>query len=531
MNEPIFISFATDDRKVAETILTALEKRGLSCWIATRNISPGENFQEAITRAIRSAKVMILVFSANSNNSLEVKKEIALAGRYNVIVVPVRVEDVVPSDALTYELAVRQWIDMFDDWEHAIERLIGQLTVVFQAEPTGASVMAAATVAQPGPSPRRALTLFLAGGLAVLVIGGGLAWKFWPVRHSAAPKTQVAQVPQAPALADAKPAAQGPPAAATPTPPPQPAPPAAASVPAPAPAVPAGRTASAASGSTFRACPNCPEMVVIPAGHYQMGAGPAELAQFAVPSATVEHEQPQHEVTIAKPFALAKYDVTRAEFATFARATNFHPTPGCQVGTGGGWRPRPEGSWEDPGIPQTDRDPVVCMNAAEIEAYLEWLRQITGKAYRLPSEAEWEYAARAGTTTSFYWGDDPSQICAFENVGDETAQERGVTTGAIPCRDGFAESAPVGSFKPNPWGLYDMLGNVFVQVEDCWNDTYVGAPVDGSAWLIGNCGQRVMRKASFGNVRAVTVRSANRFSRGAVIRLNRSGFRVALTLP
>src|ERR1700686_2035602 len=108
MSAPVFLSFASNDRKAAETICKAVEQRGLSCWIATRNISPGENFQEAITRAIRSSKVMILVFSAHSNNSLDVKKEIALAGRYNVVVVPVRVEDVVPSDALTYELAVRQ---------------------------------------------------------------------------------------------------------------------------------------------------------------------------------------------------------------------------------------------------------------------------------------------------------------------------------------------------------------------------------------------------------------------------------------
>src|SRR3954454_6273039 len=130
MSAPIFLSFASNDRKPAETICKAVEQRGFECWIATRNIGPDENFQEAITQAIRSAKVMILVFSASANNSLEVKKEIALAGRYNLVVVPVRVEDVVPSDAMTYELAVRQWIDMFDDWENSLERLVTQLTTV-----------------------------------------------------------------------------------------------------------------------------------------------------------------------------------------------------------------------------------------------------------------------------------------------------------------------------------------------------------------------------------------------------------------
>src|SRR5215471_6340566 len=133
MDPAIFISFASNDRKAADTICSAIERRGMRCWIATRNIGPGENFQEAITRAIRNAKVMILVFSAHANNSLEVKKEIALAGRYNVIVVPVRVEDVVPNDALSYELAVRQWIDLFEDWEQSIERLVTQVAAAVEA--------------------------------------------------------------------------------------------------------------------------------------------------------------------------------------------------------------------------------------------------------------------------------------------------------------------------------------------------------------------------------------------------------------
>src|SRR3954454_4782538 len=147
MSAPIFLSFASNDRKPAETICKAVEQRGFACWIATRNIAPGENFQEAITRAIRTAKVMILVFSAHANNSLEVKKEIALAGRYNVVVVPVRVEDVVPNDALSYELAVRQWIDMFDNWEDAIERLVLQLSAVIQADAAAAPGAKGAAVA------------------------------------------------------------------------------------------------------------------------------------------------------------------------------------------------------------------------------------------------------------------------------------------------------------------------------------------------------------------------------------------------
>ena len=212
MSAPVFLSFASSDRKAAETICKAVEQRGFECWIATRNIAPGDNFQESITRAIRTAKVMILVFSAHANNSLEVKKEIALAGRYNVIVVPVRVEDVVPNDALSYELAVRQWIDLFDDWENAIERLISQVSTVVQAIPVGAAAVTASTAddnfktpepkSKARPTGRRPLLPILAGAIALLVlIAGGLAWRFWPAggvaEKSAAPATP--KPPESPA--------------------------------------------------------------------------------------------------------------------------------------------------------------------------------------------------------------------------------------------------------------------------------------------------------------------------------------------
>jgi formylglycine-generating enzyme required for sulfatase activity/class 3 adenylate cyclase len=405
-------------------------------------------------------------------------------------------------------------------------RVDGDIEEFGKPQATPASVPPAAPL--PAARGRRVLvaTLIVAGAV-IVILAAGLAWQLWPrstgqmQATATAPPAAPAPTPQQAATA----ASVATPAVAPVT---EPAPPqSAASLAVPA----APSTAATAAGHTFRDCPNCPEMVVVPAGRFQMGAGAGEIARFAIPQATAEHEQPQHEVTIAKPFALAKYDITRAEYAAFAKATNFHPRAGCLLGTSTGWQLRAEGSWEDPGFQQTDRDPVVCMNSIEIDAYLGWLRQTTGKAYRLPSEAEWEHAARAGTTTNFYWGDDPAQICAFENVGDETAKEKGVTTLAIPCRDGYALTAPVGSFKPNPWGLYDMLGNVFVQVEDCWNDSYASAPTDGSAWMFGDCARHVMRKASFGSVRAVTVRAANRFAKGAVVKNDRSGFRVALTLP
>jgi hypothetical protein len=116
----IFITYSSKDQKVARSICSALENRGLRCWISSRDIKPGQNFQEQIVKAIRAAKIMVLVFTAHANNSNEIKKELALASQNNLIVIPVRIEDVAPNDAFAYELATRRWIDLFDDWEASI---------------------------------------------------------------------------------------------------------------------------------------------------------------------------------------------------------------------------------------------------------------------------------------------------------------------------------------------------------------------------------------------------------------------------
>ena len=375
------------------------------------------------------------------------------------------------------------------------------------------------------PAARHAsqkLAAFVAGGVALVIIAGGvLAWQFWPRSASVAVVTPPAaapiKIPPAPAAAKPPAAAPAPATAPQPTPAPKPA--------------PTQSTATAAPPQTFRDCANCPEMVVVPAGTFQMGAPPGENERFNVSVNEANHDQPQHPVTFAKPFALAKFDVTQEEFAAFAKANNFHAFPGCQTVVNGVWQAQPQASWESPGFDQADRNPVVCMNQIEIGAYLGWLKRLTGKNYRLPTEAEWEYAARGGTTTAYYWGDDPKDVCAYENVGDQSYGEKYSTTGVIPCRDGFADIAPVGSFKPNPFGLYDMLGNIFVLTADCWNDTYAGAPGDGSAWTAGDCTKVVMRKAAFSNPHAAMFRAANREAEGDIVKRNRVGFRVALSLP
>jgi hypothetical protein len=156
----IFISHSSLDREVARTLCDALEARGLHCWIAHRDVEAGENFQESIVKAIRAAGVMVLVFTKNANNSGEIKKEIALASQNELVVIPVRIDDVVPNDALSYELATRQWIDLFQDWERAIDRLTARINAVANVGTTApaAAPVAAATssVAAPAATPEKA---------------------------------------------------------------------------------------------------------------------------------------------------------------------------------------------------------------------------------------------------------------------------------------------------------------------------------------------------------------------------------------
>ena len=171
------------------------------------------------------------------------------------------------------------------------------------------------------------------------------------------------------------------------------------------------------------------------------------------------------------------------------------------------------------------------MNWNEAQAYVHWLSRKTDQGYRLPSEAEWEYAARAGTTTARYWGESPDQACDNANVADLTAKQQSKLIFHIHnCRDGYLNTAPAGNFRANEFGLHDLLGNVWEWVEDCWNNGYSGAPSDGRAWTTGKCSRRVLRGGSWGNwpggVRAAArSRNSSRF-RGYVI-----GFRIARTFP
>lgn len=280
------------------------------------------------------------------------------------------------------------------------------------------------------------------------------------------------------------------------------------------------------AGETFRDCPACPEMVVIPAGTFQMGSPDGEKGR-------ADDEGPVHPVRIAEAFALGTREVTVGEFRAFVQATGYRTEAekhgGCWVWNGTSVGKDAKRSWRTPGFAQGEDHPVVCVSWNDARAYLEWLSKEAKRSYRLPSEAEWEYAARAGSTTARYWGEGPERACDFANVADEAAKRQFPGLTIHDCDDKFVYTSPVGSFKANALGLEDMLGNVWEWTKNCRNDSYRGAPIDGGAWTSGDCGRRVLRGGSWSD-RPDIVRSAYRSWVGTGFRRDDTGFRPATTL-
>ena len=275
------------------------------------------------------------------------------------------------------------------------------------------------------------------------------------------------------------------------------------------------------AGATFRDCDLCPEMVVIPAGNFLMGSPDTEQDRD-------DNEGPQRRLTI-KPFALGKFELTVEQFAAFVAETKYDTGSRCDVWQDGSFDEREGFSWRKANFTQTGKHPAACLSWDDAKAYLAWLSAKTGKVYRLPTEAEWEYAARAGAATRFHFGDDDKDYCRHGNGVDATALAEvpgAKAWSALPCRDGYAFTAPVGSFAPNAFALHDTHGNVFEWVEDCWNDSFKGAPIDGAAWGSGDCTQRVQRGGAWGYPRTY-LRIAVRGRQAQGYRYINAGVRVA----
>jgi formylglycine-generating enzyme required for sulfatase activity len=286
-------------------------------------------------------------------------------------------------------------------------------------------------------------------------------------------------------------------------------------------AAPAASPAQDSVEREFKECPECPAMIGIPGGTFTMGSPANEPGRF-------DTEGPQHDVTVSA-FALGKYNVTTEEFLLFLKETAYRPEP-CNPILNLGWRSPGGGLAQPPFVGQPARWPAACLDWADARAYIAWLNtkvraqrpELAGREgpYRLPSEAEWEFAARAGTTTARWWGDD---------IGAGRANCNGCGS---PWD--YKVLAEVDSFAPNPFGLYGMLGNVWEWTGDCWHESYAGAPTDGSAWTEDSCERHVVRGGSWNNL-PIFVRSAARS--GSVANGSEydysgvAGFRIARTLP
>ena len=304
-------------------------------------------------------------------------------------------------------------------------------------------------------------------------------------------------------------------------------------------------------------------MVPLPPGTFQMGASEKEVRQLKY----VDWSLPQHTVTIAYPFAIGRYEIAVDEFDAYVKESGAKVGGKCGIRaiesgnfafkTNGSLHPDndkqgegpyvvfiTDGSYAQPGLPTTGKQPAVCVSRNEIKGYLAWLSKKTGRHYRMPTEAEWEYGYRAGTDTISYWGNDFKKTCDFANFAD---RKSGYQAGmAASCAEKVHPdwTAEVGSYKPNPWGLYDMAGNAQEAVEDCFHDNYNGAPTDGSPWTKDDCPVFIARSGDY-ELTQFSMRASERLlfghvdgqeeyiwsrNEGSDIRFNVMGFRVAVSL-
>jgi formylglycine-generating enzyme required for sulfatase activity len=266
---------------------------------------------------------------------------------------------------------------------------------------------------------------------------------------------------------------------------------------------------------TLRDCPTCPQLAVIPAGQFHQGANDEDRNASTF-------ERPEHLVTLGHPFAMSVDTVTVGEFQAFVTASG-RQLRGCDV-YDGSWHRSAAANWKEPGFTQSERHPVTCVSWNDAVAYADWISAKAGQRYRLPSAAEWEYAARAGHG-SVPWDAGGANACANANVADQSAVERFPGWATFACTDGYVYTAPVGSFVANSFGLHDMLGNVMQWTQDCWHPDYTGVPADGAARTEHGCKDHELRGGSWFSAPNV-VRASYRNHFAAGYRTSSVGFRL-----
>jgi formylglycine-generating enzyme required for sulfatase activity/predicted Ser/Thr protein kinase len=266
-------------------------------------------------------------------------------------------------------------------------------------------------------------------------------------------------------------------------------------------------------------------LVFIRGGRFEMGSLSSEEGRY-------DDEGPTRIVQV-EAFVIAAREVSRAEYEEFVSETNHAVGSSCWIWSGREPIEVAGASWSNPGFQQTDSDPAVCVSWLDAQAYASWKARRSGIPFRLPTEAEWEFAARAGTRTSRFWSDNPNFACRYANVLDNTARRTVVGTARWTghlCDDRYAYTSPAATFLPNSWGLFDMLGNAWEWTQDCYHASYDGAPIDGKPWIVEGCTHRVARGGSW-NFGPKSVRAAARVRASNDVRNNVTGFRLAADLP
>lgn len=293
---------------------------------------------------------------------------------------------------------------------------------------------------------------------------------------------------------------------------------------------------AAAPTATFSDCADCPEMVQIPPGSALLGSNAEERARAGIVPIFGDREGPIYQVSFAQGYALSKTEVTRAQYRKFVDATDRPDPPACgnHEPTKDFWGPRPGFNWRKPGFEQDDTHPVVCIGHDDATAYAAWLSRKTGKSYRLPSDAEWEYAARAGSSTPWYWGERGEDGCGVANLMSAGTVARLGFPKSIAdrfvCSSPRAFSLPVGSFPPNAFGLHDMAGNAFEWVADCNAPDNSSAPPDGRARSTGDCARHYLKGGAFHTPFWLTRSAVRGAPLAGDIRMFTMGIRVARSL-
>lgn len=225
----------------------------------------------------------------------------------------------------------------------------------------------------------------------------------------------------------------------------------------------------------------------IAAGKFEMGDYQGQI-----------DELPVHTVTIDS-FYMQVSEVTIKQYSSLQNVSGEIEDNGCWY-FDSGWKYSEKLNWKNPGYQQDEQHPVVCVSWIDVQRFIKQLNSLSNHQFRLPSESEWEYATRANSTTRYYWGPDPEELCRHANASDLQTLKRFPSFVSNKCDDGYLETAPVKSFIANPNGLFDVYGNVWEWAQDCWNDSYLNAPNDAAPWQSGNCSRRVFRGGGWGEI-------------------------------